>query len=407
MTKSPFVHALHPPTIFESSLQPPDVLHSDLIHPSSSHVSQTMPFKIPPPWYSRAMPPPPSPSSPYYYPKYTNISFPEQDNSKKRKHEEDVNDNSNYVSPYKASSTSMYQPQPRITASHSNFDSTGGHMGFADFLEDPNVPAFLRGVPAPLPPHRPIIPGWQEDFSWKALDPLPSIRPPSVDPRTKAPPDLNNNLEWHRKYYYGTNGSHCSNGQQDPTRSSQNDKFAHELISPKSRPVGIQTPPAVLTSSVLNDTTSQPSPISTKLPTPVMVNHPIQSSPITSSRPTTYTQARPPILAIRASSSPPPRTQVTPADLRRKPSLYKIPAWPPSSDNNQTSSSIMFHEHPSQTRNHENHNPRSPLPSLSQNLQTAPSQVQSIPSSSLQSSISPPPKQQQQQPPIPKHSPNL
>ncbi|QSZ32361.1 hypothetical protein DSL72_001935 [Monilinia vaccinii-corymbosi] len=405
MARCRSIHALHPPATFASSLQPLNVLQSDLSNPSPSHVSQTIPFKIPPPWYAKSMPPPPSPMSQCHYSKSATFTLPEQDNAKKRKHEEDSNkhssEHSNYVSPYKLSSTSMYPPRSKAVPSHSEFSTVGGHMGFVDFLEDPNVPTTFGGVPPPLPPHRPIIPGWQ-DFSWKPADYPPSTCPSSVDSRTRTLNYTSNDPEWHRKYYYGVGDSRCFNLQQIPTRNSQNDRFDQDMVSPKSTPHEIQIISAPY-SLGQKEPIPKPSPVPTRLPASATTTHTAHSPRMLFSKPTTCSQPVPRIVTVR-SPSPPPCPQVTAADIRRKPSLYKVPAWPHSREDSQATRSMALGERLSQTCDPESSNSRSLYPKIPQQAKAIASHTPNETSSSLQKPIPQPPKQQAL---APKHSPNL
>ncbi|ESZ99485.1 hypothetical protein SBOR_0148 [Sclerotinia borealis F-4128] len=401
------VHSLQPPTTLESFLQPLNSLQSETSESPASHVSQTIPFKIPPPWYAKSMPPPPSPTSPYYYSKSNIFTLPDQDYAKKRKYEEDSHQYSNYVSPYKVSSTSMYQPRPKALPSHSEISPIGGNTGFVDFLEDPNVPTTFGGVPPPLPPHRPIIPGWQ-DFSWKSSDYLPPRHLPSVDVRTRTFPDVNNDPEWHRKYHNGTGESRCFNPPQIPIRDSRSERFAYEMVSPKTIPLEIQTISAPY-SSVQKEPVSKPSPIPEELPTCATSIHPAQSFSVVSLKHATHPQPTPEVVAARnISPSPPPRQQVTAADIRRRPSLYKVPAWPHSVESNQATSSNASGSGPNQILHAGSDTSRTLQCHIPQQATTAVSHTPNNPSTSLPNPVSQPPKQQAPTPaPAPKHSPNL
>ncbi|KAI9642538.1 hypothetical protein NHQ30_009343 [Ciborinia camelliae] len=402
MARSRSIHALHHPTAFESFQQPLNVLQSDLSESSQSHVSQTIPFKIPPPWYGKSMPPPPSPTSPYYFAKSTMFTLPEQDHAKKRKHEEDSHEYSNCVSPYKLSSTSMSQSRPQALPSHSEFSPISGHTGFVDFLEDPNVPTTFGGVPPPLPPHRPIIPGWQE-FSWKPSDNLPPRRPPSVDSRTKISLDVNNDPEWHRKYHYVAGDSRL-NSQQVLVRNSQSERFAQETVSPKSIPHEIQTILAPY-SLVQKLPISESSPILSKPPASATAINPGQSSLMVSSKPPAYAQPTAQVVAARNTSpSPPPRSHVTAADMRRRPSLYKIPEWPHLREDDHASSSATLGECRHNTRDAERNIPRPLHSNTPHQVKAATFHTSTATSSSLQSPV---PLTAKQQAPAPKHSPNL
>ncbi|KAJ8067929.1 hypothetical protein OCU04_003512 [Sclerotinia nivalis] len=384
-------HGLHPPTTFDSFFQPLNILQSKLSESSPSHISQTKPFKIPPPWYAKSMPPPPSPTSPYYYSKSTVSTAPEQAYTRKRKHEEDPSEYSNDVSPY-VSSTSTCQSRAKPLPPHAEYGSFSGHTGFVDFLEDPNIPITLGGVPPPLPPHRPIIPGWQ-DFSWK-----PSDYPPPRRSHRNMLPDVNSDPEWHRKYYCGNGESRWLNPQNVLIRNSQNERFAQELVSPKSIPRELQT-----TSTPYAYSSMQKEPIPKKLP--ITGIHPSQSSSMVSSKPTTNPQPIPAVVPARnISPSPPPTSHVNAADVRRRPSLYRIPAWQHSTDNNQASSSIALGERQNKTCNDEINDSRTFHSNIPQQAKTVTSCTPNAALSSLQSPVPQPSKQQM---PAPNHSPNL
>ncbi|RAL62122.1 hypothetical protein DID88_002608 [Monilinia fructigena] len=358
------IHAQYPPITSESNLQSMNAIQADLSESSSLHVSRTIPFKIPPPWYSKSMPPPPSPTSSYYCSRSTIPTLPQQDHAKKRKTEEDSSRHStelpNYVSPYKVSSNYMHRPRPKAVPSHSEYSTSGEHMGFVDFLEDPNVPTTFEGVPPPLPPHRPIVPGWQ-DFSWKPVDYLPSTLPQSVDSCTRTLPDVNNDHEWHRKYYYGVGDSRISNPQHISTMNPHSERFSQEMVSPKSIPHEIQI--SAPWPAIQKEPIPKQSPVSTRLPASVQTAHPAHSPRMVLTKSTAYSQPASRITNVR-SPSPLPRPQVTAADIRRKPSLYKVPAWPHSREDNPVTSSTALGKHPSQACGAESSNSRSLHPNM-------------------------------------------
>ncbi|KAA8569890.1 hypothetical protein EYC84_002233 [Monilinia fructicola] len=406
LSRGQSIHAPYPPPpTSESSLQPLNVIQADSSELSPLRVSQTIPFKIPPPWYSKSMPPPPSPTSPYYYSKSTIPTLPQQDYAKKRKLDEVSNRNStevpNYVSPYKVSSNYMNQPRPKAVPTHSEYSTNGEHMGFVDFLEDPNVPTTFGGVPLPLPPHRPIVPGWQ-DFSWKPVDYVPSTLPPSVTSRTRTLPDVNNDHEWHRKYYHGAGDSRISNPQHISSTNSHSERFAHEMVSPKSIPHEIQIisepRPAVQIESI-----PKQSPVSTRIPASAQTAHPALSPRMEMSKSTAYSQPVSRITNVR-SPSPPPRPQVTAADIRRKPSLYKVPAWPHSREDNQATSSPALGQRVDQICDTESSNSQSSRSNIPPQVKAIASHIPDVASSSPQILV---PRLPNQQSSAPKHSPNL
>ncbi|KAF7877356.1 hypothetical protein EAF04_001038 [Stromatinia cepivora] len=404
MSRYRSVHGLHPPTTFDSFCQPLNVLQSELSESSPSHISQTIPFKIPPPWYAKSKPPLPSPTSPYYYSKSTLSTVPEQAYTKKRKHEDDPSEYSNYVSPY-VSATSMCQSRAKPLPSHSQCGSFSGHTGFMDFLEDPNVPTTFDGVPPPLPPHRPIIPGWQ-DFSWK-----PSDYPPPRWSHRNMLPDVNSDPEWHRKYYCGNSESRWFNPQNISIRNSQNERFAQEMVSPKSIPREVQTISTPYTySSMQKEPILEPSPIPAKLPTSATSIDPPQFSSLVSSKSAKNPQSIPAVvpatnisLPLPPPPPPPPPSHITVADVRRRPSLYGVPAWPHSTGGNRASS-IALGERQNQKRDTEISDSRTLHPNIPQQAKTVTSRTPNAALSSLQSPVPQPSKQQM---PAPNHSPNL
>ena len=400
LAKDPSLLALHPSTTSESLNQPLTVLQSGLSESTPSHVSQTMPFKIPPPWHVKSMPPPPPPTSPHYHPRPTVFTLPEQDAVKKRKRKEDSHDHPNYVSPYKAPSTSMYQPRPKPVSSHFESGSIGTYTGFVEFLEDPNVPITFGGVAPPLPPHRPIIPGWQ-DFSWKLSNHPPVGTQPLVDSRTKIYAGLDNDPEWHRKYRCGVGESHPLNPGQVPTSNSHSKRSsAQEMVSPKSISNRIQTISAPYASFQTNPISTQ-APIAANLPISATTIYPAQSSSVISSKPTAYPQPTTRVAAVRSTSPTPlPRPQVSAADIRRRPSLYKIPAWP----NFLEPSSTTLDGRQNQIRNAGSDGSRFLQLNMAQQARAATSHTPNMTPSPFQSPVQPPPKQHGS---TPKHSPNL
>ncbi|KAF5867985.1 uncharacterized protein Bfra_007181 [Botrytis fragariae] len=389
---------------FDTFLQPLNVPQSGLPVLSPSHISQTTPFKISPPWYAKSILPPPSPTSPYYHAKSTTFTTPEQDNGKKRKHK-DSSENSNHVSPY-MSSASMYLPRPKGLPSNSNNSSLYGHTGFVDFLEDPNVPTTLGGVPLPLPPHRPVIPGWQ-DFTWKPSDYSPPKRASSIGSRASMFSNINNDPNWHRKYYFGAVDPNCVNSQQVPIGTPPSERYVQDMVSPKTIPLTTQTAPASY-SSIQRKLVPELRHMPTKVSTSSTNICPVQPSSVISSK---YSQPTPPITPLRHTCpSPFPRPQVTAADIRRKPSLYRIPAWPHSMDNNKASSYTALFERQNQTGDTENNDiispqiktPQQARPTAShtQDSVSSPTQIQAPHSSRPQASTSVSASSS-------KHSPNL
>ncbi|TGO21904.1 hypothetical protein BPAE_0194g00090 [Botrytis paeoniae] len=398
------VKGMYKTATFDTFLQPLNVPQSGLPVLSPSHISQTTPFKIPPPWYSKSILPPPSPTSPYYHTKSTTFTTLEQDNGKKRKHQ-DSSENSNHVSPY-MSSASMYLPRPKGLPSNSNNSSIYGHTGFVDFLEDPNVPTTFGGVPLPLPPHRPVIPGWQ-DFSWKLSDYSPPKRASSIDSRASMFSNINNDLNWHRKYYFGAVDPNCVNSQQVPIGNPPSERYVQEMVSPKTIPLTTQTAPASYP-SIQRKLVPELRHMPTKVSTSSTNTCPVQPSSIISSK---YSQPAHPVTLVRHTCpSSFPRPQVTAADIRRKPSLYRIPVWPHSMDNNKASSSTALCEHQNQTGDTESNDILSPHINTPQQARPT--------ASHTQDSISSPPQTQVPHPSRPqastsasaspsKHSPNL
>lgn len=395
------LHGLQSPTTSGSFSQLLNGPQSGLSEPSTSHISQIIPFKIQPSWYSKSMPPPPSPTSPPYYSKSTVSTAPEQAYTNKRKREENSFENSNCVSPY-VSSASTNESRAKPLPSHEEYGSVSGHTGFVDFLEDPNVPTTFGGVPPPLPPHRPTIPGWQY-FSWRSSD-----SPPPRRSHRKMLPDINSDPEWHRKYYYGNGESRWLNPQNISILNSQNEKFAQELVSPKSIPLEYQpisTPYAY--SSMQKERISQPSPMPEKLPTSVTGIQPSRSSSMDSSRPTTNPQsvaAVAPTRNISPSPPPPPPSHVSAADIRRRPSLYRIPAWQPSTDTNQTSPSVSLDERQNKTYNDMINNSQTHHSTIPQQPKSITSYTPNAALSSLQNPIPQPPRRKTT---APNHSSNL
>lgn len=392
-------NALHPPTTLESISQPLNVLQSELSESPLSHTTQNIPFKIPPAWYTKSMAPPPSPTSSYYYSKSTIFTAPDQDCAKKRTREEDPPEYSNYLSPY-VSSTSMYQSRPKALPSQPEHSPITGHTGFVEFLEDPNVPATFGGVALPLSPHQAIIPGWQ-NFSWKPPDHLPPRSSPSVDVRKRILSDVDNDPEWHRKYHYGA--GRCINSQQISTGNLWTERFAHEMVSPKSMPHEIRNVSPY--SPTQENSVSGASITPTKLPAFTAAIQPVLSSSMGSPKTATQRHSTSRAVTVRSiSPSPHPLPQVTAEDIRRRPSLYKIPAWPHSTDDNQASSSAAFCQRLHQTGDTESSNQRFLYSNITQQAKPALSHTSNVPPYSLHS---PTPKLPKQQIPTPKHSPNL
>ncbi|TGO34821.1 hypothetical protein BHYA_0181g00220 [Botrytis hyacinthi] len=350
------VKAMYKTATLDTFLRPLNPPQSGLPVISPSHISQTIPFKIPPPWYARSILPPPPPPSPHYNAKSTTFTTPEQDHVKKRKHH-DSSENSNHVSPYMPSA-SMYLPRPKVLPSDSNTSPIYGHTGFVDFLEDPNVPTTFGGVPLPLPPHRPVIPGWQ-DFSWKPSDYSPPKCAPSIDSRASMFSKIDNDPNWHRKYYFSAGDPNCVNSQQVPIGTLPSERYAQEMVSPKTIPLTTETAPASYP-SIQPKLVSQLRHMPTKMSTSSTNTCPVQPS-IISSNSATYSQPTHPVTLVRHTCpSPFPHPQVTAADIRRKPSLYRIPAWPHSMDNNKASPSTTLGERQNPTVDIEHNDTISP-----------------------------------------------
>ncbi|CAD6449060.1 01b5dca2-0f86-4df0-ab91-68f315d7db85 [Sclerotinia trifoliorum] len=402
MSRCRSLHRLYPTTTSGSFCQPLNVLQSKLSESSPSHISQTIPFKIPPPWYAKSMPPPPSPTSPYYYSKSTVSTAPEQAYTKKRKHEENSYKYSNHVSPY-VSPTSTYQSRAKSFPSHAEYVSVSDHTAFLDFLEDPNVPITFGGVPLPLPPQYPITAGWQE-FSWKPSGYLPSRRP-----HRDMLPGVKSHPEWHCKYHRGNGESRWPNPQNMSIRNFQNQRFAQELVSPKSIPREIQSSWTPCTYPPMQEERiSEPSPIPEKLPASITGMQPSQSSSMGSAKPMRNPKsvaALAPTRNISPSPSPSlPPSHASAADVRRRPSLYRIPAWQSSTDNNRASSSISLGERQNKTCNDGINDARA-LHS------TIPQQAKSVtcytPNAALPSLPRPTPQTSRQQMTSSNHPPNL
>ncbi|TGO81574.1 hypothetical protein BPOR_1098g00010 [Botrytis porri] len=376
------VHPINRPAIFDAFTQPLNDPQSELPVKSPADLSQSIPFKIPPPWYAKSILPSPSPTSPFYYAKCTTFTTPEQDHGKKRKHQ---SENSNYVSPY-MSSASMYLPRPKLLPSNSNTAPVYGHTGFVDFLEDPNVPTTFGGVPLPLSPHRPVIPGWQ-DFSWKPLDYSPPKREPSIDPTARMFSNINNDPNWHRKYYFGAIDPNCANSQQVPIGNAPSERYAQEMVSPKTIPLKTQTAPESYP-SIQTKLVPELRHMPTKMSTSSTYTCPVQPSSITSSNAATCSQPTHPVTLMKHTCpSPFSRPQMTAADMRRKPSLYRIPAWSHSMDNNKASSSTALGERQIQTRDTESNDILSPHTYTPQQARPIASHTQGSISSPLQTKI--------------------
>ncbi|TEY40399.1 hypothetical protein BOTCAL_0433g00090 [Botryotinia calthae] len=384
------VNATDKTVTFDTSLQPLKVPQSELPESSHSHISQTIPFKIPPSWYAKSILPPPSPTSSYYYARPTTVTTPEQDHAKKRKHQ-DSSENSNHVSPY-MSSASMYLPRPNVLPCNSNTSPIYGHTGFVDFLEDPNVPTTFGGVPLPLPPHRPIIPGWQ-DFSWKQPGYSIPKRVPSVDPRAKVFSSINNDSDWHRKYYSGVVDPNCLNSQHVTVGNSPSERYAQEMVSPKTIPLITQTKP-VSYPSIQTKLVPESCHMPTKMSTSVITTS-VQPSSIISSNSAAYSQPTHPVTSVRHTCpSQFPRSQVTAADIRRKPSLYRIPAWPHLLDHKKDSSPAALDERQNATRVAESNDIFFPHSNTTQEARPTTSHTQNSISSLLQTPVSHPSRPQ-------------
>ncbi|EMR88603.1 hypothetical protein BcDW1_2942 [Botrytis cinerea BcDW1] len=402
------VNATDKTAIFDTSIQPLKVPQSELPESSHSHISQNIPFKIPPSWYAKSILPPPSPTSSYYYAKPITVTTPEQDHAKKRKHQ-DSSENSNHVSSY-VSSASKYLPRPNVLPSNSNPSPVYGHTGFVDFLEDPNVPTTFGGVPLPLPPHRPIIPGWQ-DFSWKQPGYSTPKRTPSVDPRARIFSNINDS-DWHRKYYFGVVDPNCRNTQQVTFGNSPTERCAQEMVSPKTIPLITQTKP-VSYPSIQTKLVPKSCHMPTKISTSAITTCPVQPSLIISSNSAAYSQPTHPVTPVRHTCpSPFPRSQVAAADIRRKPSLYRIPAWPHLLDNNKASSSGALDERQNPTCVAESNDIFFPHSNTTQEARPTTSHTQNSISSLLQTPVSHPSRSQASisisaSAPAARHSPNL
>ncbi|TGO47449.1 hypothetical protein BCON_0277g00090 [Botryotinia convoluta] len=398
-----YVKAINETATFDTFLQPLNDPQSGLPVLSPSHISQTIPFKIPPPWYTKSILPPPSPTSPYYYAKSTTFTTPEQDHGKKRKHQ-DSSKTANHVSPYMPSA-SMYLPRPKVLPSNSNTSPVYEHTGFVDFLEDPNVPITFGGVPLPLPPHRPVIPGWQ-DFSWKPSDYSPPKRASSIDPRARMFSNIND-PNWHRKYHFGAVDPNCVNSQQVPIGNFPSERYVQEMVSPKTIPLKTQIAPASYP-SIQTKLVPELRHMPIKMSTSSTNTCPVQPSPIISSNSATYSQPTHPVTLVRHTCpSPLPRFQVTAADIRRKPSLYRIPAWPHSMDNNKASSSTALGERQNQTRDTESNDILSPHTNTPQQTRPTSSLTQDSISSTLQTPVPHSQASTSASASSSKHSPNL
>ncbi|KAF7959552.1 hypothetical protein EAE96_001168 [Botrytis aclada] len=370
---------------FDNFLQPLNVPQPGLPVISPSHISQTIPFKIPPPWYAKSILPPPSPTSPYYHAKSTTFTTPEQDHGKKRKHQ-DSSEIPDHVSPY-ISSASMYLPRLKGFQSNSNTSPVYGHTGFVDFLEDPNVPTTFGGVPLPLPPHRPVIPGWQE-FSWKPSNYSPPKRAPSFDRQAGMFSNISNDPNWHRKYYFGAVDPNCVNSQQVLIGTPPSERYVQEMLSPKTIPLKTQTAPASYL-SIQPNLVPELRRMPTEMSTPSTNTCPVQPSSIISSNSVTYSQPTHPVTPVRHTCpSPFSRPQVTAADIRRKPSLYRIPAWPLSMDNNKASSSTALDERQNQISDTEGNGILSTHTNTPQQARPTASHTQNPISSPLQTPVS-------------------
>lgn len=377
------VKAMYKTAAFDTFLQPLNLPQSGLPVISPSHISQTIPFKIPPPWYAKSTLPPPSPKSPHYNAKSPTFTIPEQDHGKKRKHH-NSSENSNHVPPY-MSSASMYLPRPKVLPSNSNTSPLYGHTGFVDFLEDPNVPTTFGGVPLPLPPNRPVIPGWQ-DFSWKPSEYSPPKRVPSIDSRASMFSNINNDPNWHRKYYLGAVDPNSVNSQQVPIGNPPSERYVQEMVSPKTIPLTTQTAPASYP-SIQPNLVPQVRHMPTKLSTSSTNTCPVQPS-IISSNSATYSQPTHPVTLLRNTCpSPFPRPQVTAADIRRRPSLYRIPAWPHLMDDNKASPSKTLGERQNQTGDTESNGTPSPHINTPRQARPTASQTPDSISSPLQTPI--------------------
>ncbi|ATZ50876.1 hypothetical protein BCIN_06g03490 [Botrytis cinerea B05.10] len=333
------VNATDKTAIFDTSIQPLKVPQSELPESSHSHISQNIPFKIPP-------------SCPVY-----------------------------------------------------------GHTGFVDFLEDPNVPTTFGGVPLPLPPHRPIIPGWQ-DFSWKQPGYSTPKRTPSVDPRARVFSNINNDSDWHRKYYFGVVDPNCRNTQQVTFGNSPTERCAQEMVSPKTIPLITQTKP-VSYPSIQTKLVPESCHMPTKMSTSAITTCPVQPSLIISSNSAAYSQPTHPVTPVRHTCpSSFPRSQVAAADIRRKPSLYRIPAWPHLLDNNKASSSGALDERQNPTCVAESNDIFFPHSNTTQEARPTTSHTQNSISSLLQTPVSHPSRSQASisisaSAPAARHSPNL
>ncbi|KAF7942465.1 hypothetical protein EAE99_000515 [Botrytis elliptica] len=349
------IKAMNETATFDTFPRPLNLPQSGLPAISPSHPSQNVPFKIPPPWYAKSILPPLSPTSPHHNAKSTTFTSPEQDHGKKRKHY-NSSENSNHVSPC-ISSASMYLPGPKVLpSSNSNSSPLYGHTGFVDFLEDPNVPTTFGGVPLPLPPHRPVIPGWQ-DFSWKPSDYSPPKRAPSIDPRASMFSDINNDPNWHRKYYFGAVDPNFVNSQKVYIGNPRSERYVQEMVSPKTIPLTTQTALASYP-SIQTKLVPQLRHMPTKMSTSSTNTCPVQPSISNSG---THSQPTHPVTLVgHTCPSQSPRPQVTAADIRRKPSLYRIPAWTHSIDNNKASPSTALCERQNQTGDTESNGILSP-----------------------------------------------